>query len=88
MNGPATTLNEIRTGLKRAIDRGLIKGPRIYSAGAYISQTAGHADTRLRSKLSESMFAQLQWILNYDNTPSPGQERMDHRFVLTVGWSF
>ncbi|AXJ02356.1 Imidazolonepropionase [Cyclonatronum proteinivorum] len=34
-------------GLKRAIDEGLIVGPRIYPAGAMISQTAGHGDFRM-----------------------------------------
>ena len=38
------------TGFKKAIDKGLLVGPRIYSAGAYIAQTAGHADLRLRSQ--------------------------------------
>ena len=33
--------------LKRAIDEGLIPGPRIYPSGAMISQTSGHADFRL-----------------------------------------
>lgn len=33
-------------GLKRAIDEGLIPGPRIYPSGAIISQTAGHGDMR------------------------------------------
>lgn len=33
-------------GAKRAIDAGLIPGPRIYPSGAMISQTAGHADIR------------------------------------------
>ncbi|MBN3522039.1 amidohydrolase family protein [Algoriphagus lutimaris] len=33
-------------GLKRAIDEGLIPGPRIYPSGALISQTAGHFDFR------------------------------------------
>lgn len=33
-------------GLKRAIDEGIIPGPRIWPAGATISQTAGHADYR------------------------------------------
>ena len=37
-------------GIKRTIDKGLLQGPRIYPAGAYISQTSGHADTRLRSQ--------------------------------------
>ena len=31
-------------GLQKAIDRGLIIGPRIYPSGAMISQTAGHGD--------------------------------------------
>jgi imidazolonepropionase-like amidohydrolase len=37
-------------GIKRAIDKGLIDGPRIYPAGAYITQTSGHGDLRLRSQ--------------------------------------
>ncbi len=36
--------------LKRAIDDGLIKGPRIYPSGAIISQTGGHADFRTPSQ--------------------------------------
>ena len=34
-------------GLKRGIDMGLIPGPRIWPAGAFISQTGGHGDFRL-----------------------------------------
>lgn len=34
-------------GLKRAIDQGIISGPRIWPSGATISQTAGHGDFRL-----------------------------------------
>src|SRR5262249_32272541 len=33
-------------GLKRAIDEGVIDGPRIYPSGAFISQTSGHGDFR------------------------------------------
>jgi imidazolonepropionase-like amidohydrolase len=33
--------------LKRAIDEGVIPGPRIYPSGATISQTSGHGDFRL-----------------------------------------
>lgn len=33
-------------GLKRAIDEGLVSGPRIWPSGAAISQTAGHGDHR------------------------------------------
>jgi imidazolonepropionase-like amidohydrolase len=35
-------------GLKRAIDEGLVEGPRIFPCGAAISQTAGHGDFRNR----------------------------------------
>ena len=31
-------------GIKRAIDEGMIKGPRIFPSGAMISQTSGHGD--------------------------------------------
>jgi imidazolonepropionase-like amidohydrolase len=33
-------------GLKRAIDEGVIAGPRIWPAGAMLSQTSGHGDFR------------------------------------------
>lgn len=37
--------------LKRAIDEGMVIGPRIYPSGAMISQTSGHGDFRLRSDI-------------------------------------
>jgi imidazolonepropionase-like amidohydrolase len=42
MGGPAF-------GLQRAIDSGIIPGPRIYPSGAFISQTSGHGDFRDRA---------------------------------------
>lgn len=52
MNGFTTVrdMGGMGTGFKRAIDKGLLVGPRIYAAGAYITQTGGHADLRLRSQ--------------------------------------
>lgn len=38
-------------GLKMAIDRGVVAGPRIFPSGAMISQTSGHGDFRLLSEL-------------------------------------
>jgi imidazolonepropionase-like amidohydrolase len=38
-------------GLKRAIDEGVVLGPRIYPSGAFISQTSGHGDFRLRHEV-------------------------------------
>lgn len=39
-------------GLKRAIDDGIISGPRIYPSGAMISQTGGHGDSRSWNELN------------------------------------
>lgn len=42
-----TTIRDIggaHVGLKKVVDEGLLPGPRIYSAGGFISQTAGHGD--------------------------------------------
>ena len=38
-------------GLKRAIDEGVMVGPRIYPSGAMISQTSGHGDFRFGFEL-------------------------------------
>jgi imidazolonepropionase-like amidohydrolase len=38
-------------GLKKGIDAGLIKGPRIWPSGAMISQSGGHGDFRLPNTL-------------------------------------
>jgi len=45
-------------------------------------------DTRARVTLTKSMFAQLQWVLDWDNTPAQGAKREDNRYLLSVGWSF
>jgi len=37
--------------LKRAIAEGAIAGPRIYPSGAFITQTAGHGDFRMRHEV-------------------------------------
>ena len=38
-------------GVKRAIDMGLSKGPRIWPSGAFISQSGGHGDFRLPNEV-------------------------------------
>ena len=53
----------------------------------------GTCDTRLRAKMAEGLFAQLQWIVEYDNTPLADaagnpNTRVDHQIFLSVGWSF
>jgi putative salt-induced outer membrane protein YdiY len=45
-------------------------------------------DTRFKATLTEKMFAQLQWLFDWDNTPAEDFGRKDNRYLLTVGWSF
>lgn len=42
-------------GLKRAIDEGVMVGPRIYPSGAFISQTSGHGDFRFSFELPRTL---------------------------------
>ena len=49
-------------GLKRAIDDGTIKGPRIYPSGAIITVTSGHGDFRQLTELPRTIGGMLsQW---------------------------
>ena len=45
-------------------------------------------DTRLKFDVTENMFAQLQWIYKWDNTPASGAERVDNQLIATLGWGF
>jgi imidazolonepropionase-like amidohydrolase len=49
-------------GMKRAIDEGLVPGPRIWPSGPMISQTSGHSDNRTVGDLPSSV----------NRFPSPG----------------
>jgi hypothetical protein len=44
--------------------------------------------TEIVTSLTESMIASVSHILDYDNTPAPGNVRTDNRVLLSVGWSF
>jgi imidazolonepropionase-like amidohydrolase len=46
-------------GLKRAIDSGVVVGPRIWPSGAFISQTGGHGDYRMPSDFPAAPNRQL-----------------------------
>ncbi|HMP91863.1 MAG TPA: amidohydrolase family protein [Phnomibacter sp.] len=45
--------------LKAAIDKGQVKGPRIWPSGATVSQTAGHGDMRLPHEQSRRFHGQV-----------------------------
>jgi len=48
-------------GIKQAIDRGSIPGPRIYPSGAFISQTGGHGDFRMPNEIPRGVAGYLSY---------------------------
>lgn len=55
-------------GVKAAIDDGIVKGPRIYPSGPYISQTAGHGDFRGPNDVPSNPGAPLDYQQRIGNT--------------------
>ena len=50
--------------------------------------TNSKLDTRGRYNFSDALFAQAQWVWDWNNTPAEGKERSDHRLLLSIGYSF
>ncbi len=48
----------------------------------------GRSDARASAVLTENMLLSLQWVVDYDNTPATGRERVDQRYLLSLGWKF
>lgn len=48
----------------------------------------GRSQFTADAKLSENMLASFKWVLDYDNTPVAGNDRVDNRYLLSVGWKF
>jgi imidazolonepropionase-like amidohydrolase len=48
--------------LKKAIDQGLVQGPRIYPSGATISQTGGHGDFGMPTDVPRQIGAPLSYF--------------------------
>ncbi len=38
--------------------------------------------------MTDSMFAQAQHVLDYDNTPAAGTGKNDNLVIVGIGWSF
>jgi imidazolonepropionase-like amidohydrolase len=53
-------------GIQRAIDKGMIIGPRIYPSGAMISQTAGHGDFLLPNAVPRDAAANLDFTERFN----------------------
>jgi imidazolonepropionase-like amidohydrolase len=76
--------------LKRAIDEGLIPGPRIYPSGAFISQTSGHGDFRMLYELPRTIGAppsHMEQIGVAAIADSPDEVRLRARENLMKGAS-
>lgn len=81
MGGPAFSL-------KRAIDEGLVAGPRIYPSGAIITITGGHGDFRQLSDLPRTiggMLSRMERIGGAMIADSPDEVRVRAREQLMQG---
>ncbi|NIJ18600.1 imidazolonepropionase-like amidohydrolase [Sphingomonas naasensis] len=82
LGGPAFSL-------KRAIDSGLIAGPRIYPSGAMITITGGHGDFRQLTDLPRTpgAFTRMELLGGAIVADSPDEVRMRAREQLMQGAS-
>ena len=77
-------------GLKRAIDEGIVKGPRIYPSGAVITVTSGHGDFRQLTDLPRTiggMLSRMEQLGGAMVADSPDEVRVRTREQLMQGAS-
>jgi imidazolonepropionase-like amidohydrolase len=77
-------------GLKRAIDRGIVPGPRIYPSGAILTVTGGHGDFRQLSDLPRIVggpLSRMEQIGGSMVVDSPDEVRLRTREQLMQGAS-
>ncbi|MCA9810942.1 MAG: amidohydrolase family protein, partial [Candidatus Dadabacteria bacterium] len=76
-------------GLKRAIDEGVVSGPRIYPSGAIITVTSGHGDFRQLSELprKSGTLSRMEEIGGSMVADSPDEVRLRVREQLMQGAS-
>jgi len=77
-------------GLKRAIDQGLLPGPRIYPSGAMITITSGHGDFRQITDLPRTiggLLSRVEQIGGSMIADSPDEVRLRVREQLMQGAS-
>src|SRR3954468_13252022 len=77
-------------GLKRAIDEGIVKGPRIYPSGAIITVTSGHGDFRQPTDLPRTiggMLTRMEQVGGAMIADSPDEVRVRAREQLMQGAS-
>jgi imidazolonepropionase-like amidohydrolase len=77
-------------GLKRAIDEGVVEGPRIYPSGAVITVTSGHGDFRQLTDLPRTiggMLTRMEQLGGSMVADSPDEVRVRTREQLMQGAS-
>lgn len=77
-------------GLKRAIDEGIVDGPRIFPSGAIITVTSGHGDFRQLSELPRTLggpLSRMERIGGSMVADSPDEVRLRVREQLMQGAS-
>ena len=77
-------------GLKRAIDEGIVTGPRIYPSGAVITVTSGHGDFRDLTDLPRTiggMLTRMEQVGGSMVADSPDEVRLRAREQLMQGAS-
>jgi imidazolonepropionase-like amidohydrolase len=77
-------------GLKQAIDRGVVEGPRIWPSGAMITVTSGHGDFRMASELPRDAsrpLSRMEQIGGSMVADSPDAVRQRVREQLMLGAS-
>lgn len=66
----------------------LVHGVEAFPSTEDISDFYLQGKTEIVTSLTESMLASLGHVIDYDNTPAPGRDRVDNRVLLSIGWSF
>jgi imidazolonepropionase-like amidohydrolase len=73
-------------GLKQGIDMGLVPGPRIWPAGAFISQSGGHGDFRLPNDLparpGDYSFSERAGATAIADSPDAVRQRVREQLAL------
>ena len=64
------------------------QGIQVFSSLEDVDDVYAKVDTRLKVTIAGSLFAQFQWIYDWNNTPASGKERVDNLYLLTIGWTF
>lgn len=69
-------------GLKRAIDTGVVPGPRIWPSGLSISQTGGHGDFRLPNEVATDAHSHAEMLGAVADSPNEVQLAVRQQLAL------